>query len=107
MLLMQQGNWKKPISIAQLLERKGCDEFTLLRDKLVVEGKCYEVWWYAYRGRNHVLAKMIYYPYTLYFFLLEPGDLFSVNDFKVYLETGELIKPTVKMYIDATQRQKR
>lgn len=107
MLLMQKGNWKKPISIAHLLERKGCDEFTLLQDQMIVDGYRYEIWWYSYQGRNHILAKLTAYPYTLYFFLLEPGDLFSVQDFRRYLETGTLIKPSVKMYMDVTQRQKR
>ena len=100
MLLIQKGNWNKPIALSELLEKKGCDEFTLLEEKMVVNTHCYEVWWYAYEEKNHVLGKRCSYPYTLYFFLLEPGDLFRVRDFKTYLETGTLIKPSVEMYIN-------
>ena len=34
----------------------------------------------------------------LYFILLEPGDLFAVNDFRIYLETGELKHPVATYY---------
>lgn len=96
MELLQQGNWKKDLSIADLLERKGCDEFTLLKEKMVIDSQRYEIWWYSYRNKNHIIAKQCAYPYTLYFFLLESGDLFRSNDFRMYLETGELRKPVVK-----------
>lgn len=101
MQLIQNGNWKKPISIPDLLEQKGCNEFTLLEECLIVHFQFYEIWWYAYKSRNHIIAKQCTYPYTLYFFLMEPGDLFQVKDFKRYLETGELVQPSVKMYINS------
>lgn len=96
--LLQRGSWKREITISHLLERKGCDEFTLLEDDMLFEDQRYEIWWYAYRGDNHIVAKQCDYPYILYFFLLEPGDLFRTRDFKTYMETGILMKPTVKMY---------
>lgn len=99
MQLIQKGNWNKPLSISELLEKKGCDEFTLLEEKLEFDSSFYEIWWYSYRERNHILAKQCSYPYTLYFFFLEPGDLFRVRDFQTYMKTGKLIEPTVKMYI--------
>ena len=98
MRVLQAGNWKKKIIISDLLEEKGCDEFTLLEDDLAANGQHFEIWWYAYGGNNHIVAKNKRYPYTLYFFLLEPGDLFSVKDFKDYLETGELTKPSVAFF---------
>ena len=58
----------------------------------------FEIWWYAYDGNNHILAKSKRYPTRLYFFLLEPGDLFAVNDFRIYLETGELKYPVATYY---------
>jgi len=37
-------------------------------------------------------------PTRLYFFLLEPGDLFAVDDFRSYLETGKLKYPVATYY---------
>ena len=88
MRLMQKGIWRKKLDVADLLERKGCYEFTLLEDKLSVREELFEIWWYAYGGNNHILAKSKRYPTRLYFILLEPGDLFAVDDFRSYLETG-------------------
>ena len=98
MRLMQKGIWRKKLDIADLLERKGCYEFTLLEDKLSVREELFEIWWYAYGGNNHILAKSKRYPTRLYFILLEPGDLFAVNDFRIYLETGELKHPVATYY---------
>lgn len=98
MKLLQQGNWKKEISISHLLERKGCDEFTLLEDECMIDNQRYEVWWYAYKGHNHIVAKCCRYPFTLYFFLLEPKDLFRIKDFQAYMETGDLTQPAVNMF---------
>lgn len=86
MKVLQQGNWKKDISIPDLLERKGCDEFSLLEAAYELQSDVYEVWWYAYKGANHILAKRTTYPYPLSFFLLEPGDLFRMEDFPSYVE---------------------
>ncbi|MGB7473759.1 hypothetical protein [Trichococcus sp.] len=93
MRLVQKGIWRKKLDVADLLERKGCYEFTLLEDKLSVREELFEIWWYAYDGNNHILAKNKNYPHHLYFLLLEPGDLFGVNDFRDFLETGELKQP--------------
>ncbi len=86
------------MDVADLLERKGCYEFTLLEDKLSVGRELFEIWWYAYAGNNHILAKSKRYPHHLYFFLLESGDLFGVNDFRIYLETGRLKHPIATNY---------
>lgn len=97
-MLMQKGIWREWLDVADLLERKGCYEFTLLEDKLSVGSELFEIWWYVYDGNNHILAKSKRYPNYLYFFLLEPGDLFGVNDFRSYLETGELKHPIATYY---------
>lgn len=96
MKLLQKGNWKKDLSISNLLEQKGCDEFFLLKEQIKIVGKGYELWWYNYKDKNHILAKQLGYPYTLYFFLLEDGDLFAAEDFRKYMEEGILLKPSVK-----------
>lgn len=98
MRVLQSGIWKGKLAVADLLERKGCNEFTLLEDKLSVGGQLFEIWWYVYDGNNHILAKSKNHPNALYFFLLEPGDLFAVNDFRIYLETGELTYPIATFY---------
>ncbi|WP_319469133.1 hypothetical protein [uncultured Trichococcus sp.] len=98
MRLMQKGIWREKLDVADLLEQKGCYEFTLLEDKLSVRGELFEIWWYAYDGNNHILAKSKRYPTRLYFFLLELGDLFAVDDFRIYLETGKLKYPVAKYY---------
>jgi len=90
MKVLKVGNWKKKIVIPDLLNAKGCDAFTLLKDDLMAKGQHFEIWWYAYGGKNHIVAKNKQYPYRLYFLLLETGDLFSMMDFKSYLETGDL-----------------
>jgi hypothetical protein len=98
MKLMQKGIWRKKLDVPDLLERKGCYEFTLLEDKFSIRSELFEIWWYVYDGNNHILAKSKHYPNQLYFFLLEPGDLFGVNDFRWYLETGELKQPIAADY---------
>lgn len=95
---MQKGIWREKLDVADLLERKGCYEFTLLEGKFSVGAELFEIWWYAYAGNNHILAKSKRYPTRLYFFLLEPGDLFAVDDFRIYLETGELKYPVATYY---------
>jgi hypothetical protein len=98
MKLMQKGIWRKKLDVPDLLERKGCYEFTLLEDKLSVRSELFEIWWYVYEGNNHILVKSKRYPIRLYFFLLEPGDLFAVNDFRIYLATGKLKYPVARYY---------
>lgn len=98
MRLLQKGIWREKLAVADLLERKGCNEFTLLEDQLSVGSRLFEIWWYVYEGQNHILAKGKRYPNQLYFFLLEPGDLFAVDDFRIYLETGELKHPVAVRY---------
>lgn len=96
MKLIQKGDWKKELSISDLLERKGCDEFFLLKQQMTIAGRHYELWWYNYKGKNHILAKQLGYPFRLYFFLLEEGDLFAADDFRKYMEEGILLKPSIK-----------
>ena len=57
MQLLQSGKWNKNISVSDLLERKGCDEFALLEEQMYIRGYRYEIWWYAYQGGNHIVAK--------------------------------------------------
>ena len=98
MRLMQKGIWRKKLDIADLLERKGCSEFTLLDDTFSFRGELFEIWWYVYGGNNHILTKSKRCPTRLYFFLLEPGDLFAVDNFRSYLETGKLKYPVATYY---------
>ncbi|WP_407389948.1 hypothetical protein [Carnobacterium jeotgali] len=90
MKILKEGMWKRPIEAADLLERKGCDHFTLLENDVQISGRFYELWWYSYQDENHILAKGKQYPYFLHFFLLEAGDTFEANDFATYIKTGEL-----------------
>lgn len=90
MKILKEGMWKRPIKVADLLERKGCDNFTLLEDNVRIGETLYELWWYSYQDKNHILAKGKQFPYPLHFFLLEIGDAFEVNDFINYIETGEI-----------------
>lgn len=90
MKVLTEGIWKRPFEAADLLERKGCDHFTLLEDNTKIDETLYELWWYSYQNKNHVLAKGKQFPYPLHFFLLEAGDTFEANDFKTYIKTGKL-----------------
>lgn len=90
MKVLKEGMWKRPLEAADLLERKGCDNFTLLEDNIKTGGRLYEIWWYSYQDKNHILAKGKLFPYPLHFFLLEKGDTFEVTHFKQYIETGKI-----------------
>lgn len=90
MKILTEDVWKRPIEAADLLERKGCDHFTLLENNTKIGETLYEIWWYSYKDKNHILAKGKQFPCPLYFFLLEKGDTFEVSDFKQYIETREL-----------------
>ncbi len=98
MKILKEGMWKRPIEAADLLERKGCDHFTLLENNVQIGERFYELWWYSYQNENHILAKGKQYPYFLHFFLLEAGDIFEANDFTMYIKTGELNEPQSNLF---------
>lgn len=91
MKILAKIHSKINIDISSLLKRKAVSEYFLLEKKYVTHSRAFEVWWYSYKEKNHVLIKHISPPYYLFFILLEEKkrDIFTLEDFDYYLNNGK------------------
>lgn len=99
MIFEKRMSSKKKVNIDSLLERKGVDEFTLLKEEAIIEGKKAEIWWYMTPTGTFFVATIIQFLFQIYVYRCESGDLIRVRDVIHAVVTGELKRPYVTFYM--------
>ena len=87
MKLLVGGRYRY-ISVKRWLKKHECEEIHIMEE--VLPGNYV---WYLY-SRNSEYFNLIYqvkYPYQLYIFQNDPGEVFSPHVFYYYLQTGEVV----------------